>query len=49
MNVGVTGLNPACGIDMWVKKSTFESSGVFMMGEQKDKCSPTYVSSDYHQ
>jgi hypothetical protein len=37
------------GVHLWVKKSTFESSGVFMMGEYEDKCGPSYVSSDYHQ
>lgn len=37
MHVSVTGLNPACGIDVWVKKSTLESFWIFRKGGHKDK------------
>jgi hypothetical protein len=54
MHVGVTDLNPAWGIDVWVKKPTLESFWIFRKGDHKDKYNwvsynPTNVSNDYQQ
>jgi hypothetical protein len=56
MHVGVTGLNPACGIlvDVWVKKCILVSFQIFRKEENEDKYNwvnyiPINVSNNYQQ